>query len=527
MNLSVCHLVRRSTSHSSSVLHVLSMRIPLVILLAAVWVTLGKSPEEWKSRVIYQILTDRFAHADQSPDTECKELYEYCGGTFKGIQNNLDYISGLGVNAIWISPITENTKLGFHGYWPKNIYEVNPHFGTEQDLKDLIAACHERDIWVMADLVLNHMGYQEGCHWTGCPVEKTDNFTGFTPFDDAKYYHPYCDVDWQNEREENVQGCWLAYLPDLNQTNPEVRQTLLDWIQGLNTEYGFDGYRLDFVKGVSMDFWSDVDDACQSYTIGEAADARLDVVSPYQGPLDSALSFPMYYVLLDLFQVDPAGSDMSKIHDQLVLEADAYQDTTILGGFLDNHDQPRFLFRNSDVTALKNALVYLLMARWIPIIYYGTELGFNGGHDPNDRESMWPHVDTNHEIYKFIAKVNEFRSSLGQFFIDSEQTESLYDSDFYSFTRSETFIAITNRGSKFPDIERTISNGEFADGTVLANVLDPSDKVIVADGKFTVTLRKGEPKIYYAGDVSKSTRSSPFHLSMILMHIAAVFLFIL
>ena len=95
-----------------------------------------------------QILTDRFA----GPTGECKDLNNYCGGTFKGITDNLDYLEGLGVNAIWISPIPENTPGGYHGYWMKNIYNINEHYGTVADLKELIAACHARDIWVMLDV---------------------------------------------------------------------------------------------------------------------------------------------------------------------------------------------------------------------------------------------------------------------------------------------------------------------------------------------------------------------------------------
>ena len=57
-----------------------------------------------------------------------------------------------GINAIWISPIVLNTEGGYHGYWAKDIFEVETHFGTKQDLKDLVKRCHQRDIWVMVDV---------------------------------------------------------------------------------------------------------------------------------------------------------------------------------------------------------------------------------------------------------------------------------------------------------------------------------------------------------------------------------------
>ena len=87
------------------------------------------------------------------PSQKCVGLRNYCGGTFKGIEKHLDYISGLGANAIWISPIVLNTDNGYHGYWAQNIFEINPHFGTKEDLKSLVTACHDRDMWVMVDIV--------------------------------------------------------------------------------------------------------------------------------------------------------------------------------------------------------------------------------------------------------------------------------------------------------------------------------------------------------------------------------------
>lgn len=68
------------------------------------------------------------------------------------IYSFLRFLRWIGANAIWISPIVLNTPGGYHGYWAKDIYQIDPHFGTEQDLTDLIAAAHEKDIWVMVDV---------------------------------------------------------------------------------------------------------------------------------------------------------------------------------------------------------------------------------------------------------------------------------------------------------------------------------------------------------------------------------------
>ena len=104
-----------------------------------------------KVTFLSQVLTDRFASTGNNTSS-CGDLSDYCGGTFQGIIRKLDYIEGLGVNAIWISPIPEQTDKGYHGYWQKNIFAINSHFGSSDDLKQLISECHKRNIWVMLDV---------------------------------------------------------------------------------------------------------------------------------------------------------------------------------------------------------------------------------------------------------------------------------------------------------------------------------------------------------------------------------------
>ena len=114
------------------------------ILLIALSQVSAHSKEEWKTRAIYQIITDRFATSDSSAPN-C-DLSNYCGGTFKGIINKLDYIKGMGFDAIWISPVVENTEGSYLGYHAINLYKINGHFGSAQDLKDLVKAAHDKDI---------------------------------------------------------------------------------------------------------------------------------------------------------------------------------------------------------------------------------------------------------------------------------------------------------------------------------------------------------------------------------------------
>ncbi len=164
-------------------------------------------------------------------------MHKYCGGDFKGIIQQLDYIKGMGFDAIWISPIPENYGDDYHGYAALNWYNVNPHFGSEQDLLDLVSACHEKGIWVMLDVVANHVAYID------------EDYYKVTPFNDASHYHAKCQINNWNDPNE-VEQCRLANLPDLNQDNQWVRSTLQQWVKDIVQKFNFDGIRVDTVPEV-------------------------------------------------------------------------------------------------------------------------------------------------------------------------------------------------------------------------------------------------------------------------------------
>lgn len=147
---------------------------------------------------------------------------------------------------------------GYHGYWAKNIFELDPHWGNEEDFKSLIAECHRRDIWIMLDVVPNHMGYSQRCSWQddSCTEAERKIFHEFVPFNDSRYYHQYCEISWNDSpTQDEIERCRLAYLPDLNQTVPEVRKVLYDWIENMTATYGIDGYRIDTARHIAMEFW--------------------------------------------------------------------------------------------------------------------------------------------------------------------------------------------------------------------------------------------------------------------------------
>jgi len=201
---------------------------------------------DWKKRNVYQVLTDRFARGDGSTSV-CSDLSNYCGGNYQGLTQNLDYIKGMGFDAIWISPIVDNIDKGYHGYWARNWENLNSNFGTADDLKAFVQAAHDKDIWVMVDVVANHCG----------PIG--DDFGQLYPFNVADDFHGDCDINWNDQN--SVENCRLSGLPDLNQDNSYVRQYLKDWVKGIVTEYGFDGIRIDTIPEVPKDFWSEYGEA--------------------------------------------------------------------------------------------------------------------------------------------------------------------------------------------------------------------------------------------------------------------------
>jgi alpha-amylase len=172
---------------------------------------------DWARRSIYQTMTDRFALPDGSTDKKC-DLMKYCGGTYTGLIKKLDYIQGMGFTAIQISPhpknLPQDTPYGeaYHGYWVQDNYAMNEHFGTAEDLNNLIEELHKRDMYLilgtlvswnkektvvtdvkifLKDVVINNSAVKIN----GTMNQKQDiDYKQFHPFNDKKYYHPYWSV---------------------------------------------------------------------------------------------------------------------------------------------------------------------------------------------------------------------------------------------------------------------------------------------------------------------------------------------
>ena len=443
-------------------------QIIFIILLVLSTYISCKSKEEWKSRSIYQILTDRFA---RTSDTGMCNYSNYCGGNYQGIIKKLDYIKGMGFDAIWISPIVENMEGSYHGYHLTNLYNLNTHFGSEEDFKALVSACHEKDIWVMVDVVANHVA----------PIG-TD-YSRITPFNLAEHYHDPCDInDWGNQWQ--VENCRLADLPDLKQENDWVTEKLVEWIHDLVSKYDLDGIRIDTIMEVPKWFWDKFRASAGVFQIGEAFNGDIDYVSDYQNYLDSVFNYPLYYSIESGF-----CGDLTHIEGYWFNNRPKYPQPEYTATFVENHDNPRFLFRCNDRAKFTNAVVFSLLWEGIPVFYYGGEQYYAGGNDPENREPLWDNYNTDSILYQILGKVNALRKKVSIWNLPVVQRYA--DNNFYAFSRGNVLACFTNING----VERPITYHDFKEGDKLCNILYDGDCVTVSGGTINVSL--GDyPKVY-------------------------------
>lgn len=163
-----------------------------------------------------------------------------------------------------------------------------------------------------------------------------------------------------------------------------------------------------------------------------------------------------------------------------------------MGNFIDDHDVQRFL-HNAGWNQLKNSLAFNFFTTGIPILYYGTEQGYAGGNDPENRETLWTNMNDQHELYKYVSVLNKARQDFKVWELDQE--ERYVDDEFYAFRRGEVVIATTNKSSG--DVSaRNLIDLPHADGTVICNQLDTSDCLTVYGGSVSINLSNALPKIY-------------------------------
>ncbi|KAF8185285.1 glycoside hydrolase superfamily [Mycena galopus ATCC 62051] len=377
----------------------------LVVLCALILVSpaFAASAAEWAHSSIYQLVTDRFAISNDSALPCDTSERTYCGGSWTGIANHLDYIQKMGFDAVWISPIplnVDNTAYGdgYHGYWSRDISTLSPRFGSAADLKNLSAELHKRDMFIMLDIVVNHMAAPPKT----VPENTLDlglftfDYTAFLPFRTQEDFHSQCFItDYNNQTD--VEQCWLGDgelpLADLDTEVDEVVQMLCDWINVTVQEYGIDGVRIDTVKHIRLDFWANYSDCAGVLTLGEVETDDPTYAALYLGPLGGVLDYPAFYAATNAFAT-PMGN-LSALQDMPALVSLAPASSSspstplLTATFLENHDQPRFPSLTNDTALRMNAMVWPFVGDGMPTLYYGQEQGYEGGADPANREALW------------------------------------------------------------------------------------------------------------------------------------------
>ena len=409
---------------------------------------------EWREEFIYFLLADRFHDdsertpvkgASRSPGVQVADTFY--GGKIKGITRNLDYIAGLGCTAIWISPLFENNPGAYHGYNINNYLNIDPHFGTKEDLIDLVDAAHHYQkegnpfpIRIILDVVINHSG--DNWEYQGGPKtysNDTEYEFGFWRREDRPIPEELRNPDYYHRRGNISDNGWDAYpenqhgdlvgLKDFANDDDEAGSELINilikahcyWIK----EADIDGFRVDAVKHMgelaASRFCSNIREYAYSlgkrsfFLYGEVATPDDDLYNRYIGQNTSKMDgnqtvFFGLNSILD-FRLAEGSSGNAPLRD--VIKGFAGPETLLnrletqreralnrgeIGRFLvtffANHDsfwQPSGRFGAGALDGqIVGAVGYLLCALGTPCIYYGTEQGFEGsGGDNQIREAMF------------------------------------------------------------------------------------------------------------------------------------------
>jgi cyclomaltodextrinase / maltogenic alpha-amylase / neopullulanase len=394
--------------------------------------------DDAEASVLYFLMIDRFNNGnpdnDQAvDDPDVLPPANYWGGDLAGVTQKITdgYFSDLGINAIWLSPITQNPLeayvefpeprrkyTGYHGYWPITLTTVDHRFGTSDEMHELVRSAHAKGINVLLDFVSNHVHEKnpliiDNPHWA-TTLDLPDGRKNIRLWD-----------------EHRLTTWFDTFLPTLDFEIPEVAETMADsalfWIK----EYNLDGFRHDATKHIPDYFWRTLTRKLKEevivpqnrrlYQIGETFGSR-ELIGSYVGAglLDGQFDFNLYFDARSIFALD----DESFVRmNQSLMETFAYYGTNhLMGNITGNHDLPRFISlasgslrfdedaeeagwsRNIGVddpagyNKLSMLTAFIMTIPGVPVVYYGDEIGIPGGGDPDSRRPMRFEGLNEHEV---------------------------------------------------------------------------------------------------------------------------------
>jgi glycosidase len=372
--------------------------------------------------VVYLIMTDRFADGDLSNDgpeaksaatsataiAERSRPHGWHGGDYKGLLDHLDYLQTLGITTIWITPPYQNHEPdSYHGYGATDMYAVDEHFGSMQDLQALAAGLHRRRMKLVLDTVPNHVG---PAHPWVQDEPQPDWFHGTVAHHRAatgvfqQLMNPSAP---ERDRLDVLDGWFVDLLPDMDQEDKAVSNYLIQnaiwWIESTAA----DGLRLDTFPYVPRQFWHDFHAELASlfprltdvgevfngtFALPPAVNAfftggvtRIGRTTAIDTGLYTPFDYPFYAVIRDVLLHDAPISNLALLFSQDTLYPHPERLATLIG----SHDTKRFLGEeHASAAKLRLAVGLLLTIRGMPIIYSGDEIGMTGGEDPDNRRDF-------------------------------------------------------------------------------------------------------------------------------------------
>ena len=401
------------------------------------------------AQIIYFMLVDRFR--DGNPDNnrpmnrpDVHPRADYHGGDLAGIKQVIDeeYFNKLGANTLWLSPLNQNpfepygynaladTKFaGYHGYWPISSSQVDCRFGTNDELKELVADAHDHEINILLDYVANHVHQDH-------PLFKR-NPEYATPL-----YLPDGRMNTELWDEHRLTTWFDVFMPTLDMGNPEVVDIMVDSAVYWLKEFGVDGFRHDACKHVNEEYWRELTHRMKLtrpegnfYQIGESYGSP-ELIASYvnSGMLDGQFDFNVFDEATSAFN-GVSGGTMTRLSNVLNSSLKVYGAHNLMGYVSGNHDKPRFMALASgdikvgedakaagwtrtvgitdSVAYDKLALLHAfnLTIPGVPVIYYGDEIGMTGGNDPDCRRMMRFGDWNNREeaLFEKVAALNHLR----------------------------------------------------------------------------------------------------------------------
>lgn len=469
----------------------------------------------------------------------------------------------MGYTAIWISPISDpqlwsipddkgvQGPTAYHGYHAYDPYRANRYFGAEdpeeskQILKELVDACHAESIKVIFDVVPNHMGdFLQGtgsdAHYsTATEYKEGSQLQPAEPFNNVNWYHNLGNIDWDLEFPRTdwsiqmMEDHDLSGLDDIDYDIPEAKATMFDAIKYWYNYTGADAARVDAAKCMYPSDIHDLQEYLGVPTFGENFDMDVSFVSQWVGSNGEVgmLDFPLFQAIVDSFAHNASfDSTIKSVLDQDYLYGDNANEMVV---FLDNHDRNRFLTEaGGNVAKLQNALTFLFTVRGVPVVFQGTEQ--NRGNMYNDLMygladtwNRWSMVErdingnvindyfnTETDTYQLIAQLNSLKNTYPALSYGT-QREMWSSSDVYAFSRridnganeGSEIICVFNNSEDSRSVYMPIrSESSIQPGTVLENVLDPSDRITVSQAhKIAVELSGNSNKIYKVSENQTKT----------------------